>query len=160
MNELKQLRIKEKKTQAYCANVLHISLRSYKDYENNPAKETTIKYQYLLSSLQEHFEINETKGILSKDFIINTCAEILKEYDIDYCYLFGSYAKGNPSESSDVELLISISYKGFRYYELLEKLKERLHKNINLIETNLIINKIELINEILMTGERIYQKSI
>jgi hypothetical protein len=158
MTELKQLRIDNNATQAYCAKILQISLRSYKDYENDESKSNTAKYNYLLGLLKNHFEINENKGILAKNFIIKTCSEIFKDYSIDYCYLFGSYAKGTAKETSDVDLLISSTCTGFKFYELLEKLKEQLHKNIDLLDTNQLKNNPELLNEILMTGERFYGK--
>jgi hypothetical protein len=157
MTELKQLRIDNNATQTYCANFLQISLRSYKDYENDESKSNTKKYAYLLELLKKHFEINESNGILTKDFIIKTCSEIFKDYSIDYCYLFGSYAKGVAKETSDVDLLISATCTGFEFYELLGKLKEQLHKNIDLLDTNQLKNT-ELLNEILMTGEKIYRK--
>ena len=38
---------------------------------------------------------------------INICSSVFGNYSIDYCYLFGSYAKGKATEVSDVDLLIS-----------------------------------------------------
>lgn len=156
MTELKSLRIKNNVTQEYCAKLLNISLRSFKDYENNEHKSNSIKYKYILEQLTKHFEVNETKGILSKEMIISTCNEIFKNYKIDYCYLFGSYAKNTATDKSDIDLLISGDIKGLKFYEILEKLRETLHKNIDLLDLNQLNNNPILLNEILKTGEKIY----
>ena len=48
------------------------------------------------------------------------CTEILDDYKVEYCYLFGLYAKGNANERSDVDLLISTKTTGLRFYEIAE----------------------------------------
>ena len=156
MNKLKEIRLSNKVTQEFCATFLGVSLRSYKDYENNESKTNSIKYKYMLEKLMEYFEISETKGILDKNFIIDTCKSIFENYNVEYCYLFGSYAKGNPKETSDVDLLISFSGGGMIFYEILEKLREKLHKRIDLLNVEQLKNNTELTNEILKTGVKIY----
>ena len=53
-----------------------------------------------------------------------------------YCYLFGSYAKGKATEQSDVDLLISTKATGLRFYEIAERLRESLHKKVDLVESH------------------------
>ncbi len=81
---------------------------------------------------------------------------ILSEYDVDYCYLFGSYAKGKASGSSDVDLLISAKVTGLKYYELVERLREALHKKVDVLDTKQLLKNEELLNEVLKEGVRIY----
>ena len=45
---LKQLRINKGLRQAKCADILQVSLRTYKRYESNESKINTVKYQYLI----------------------------------------------------------------------------------------------------------------
>ena len=156
MSELKQVRIDNKVTQEYCADLLGVSLRSYKDYENNPAKVNSIKYHYLLEKLTQHFAITEDKGILSRDFIVNTCAAVFQNYDIEYCYLFGSYAKNQAHDGSDVDLLVATTCSGLKFYELAEQLRENLHKKVDLLNIDQLNNNQELAKEILKTGVKIY----
>lgn len=33
---------------------------------------------------------------------------------LEYCYLFGSYAKGNQTEKNDVDLLVSMQVDGIK----------------------------------------------
>ena len=45
MSELKELRASKKLTQEEASALLGVSLRSYKSYENDESKRTTIKYR-------------------------------------------------------------------------------------------------------------------
>lgn len=156
MTELKRVRTENHATQDACAKLLGVSLRSYKDYENNPAKVDSIKYRYLLEQLTQHFTITENQGILPRDFIVRTCAEIFPAYDVTYGYLFGSYAKGQARGDSDVDLLIATSCSGLKYFELVEKLRENLHKKVDLLDVAQLNNNQPLLHEILQTGVKIY----
>ena len=95
-------------------------------------------------------------GVLERDELINICSEILSEYDVDYCYLFGSYAKGKAFGSSDVDLLISAKVTGLKYYELVERLREALHKKVDMLDTKQLLKNEALLNEVLKEGIRIY----
>ena len=48
MSELKDLRIDKKMTQKEAADLIGVSLRSYKSYENEAEKQGTLKYKYML----------------------------------------------------------------------------------------------------------------
>ncbi len=156
MNELKEIRITKKITQKEAAEQLGVSLRSYVSYENDTSKNNSIKYRYLLQELEKINPIDEEHGILSQTDISTICRDILKEYNVDYCYLFGSYAKGNASGKSDVDLLISTRTTGLRYYELVERLREGLHKKVDVLDFKQLIKNEELLNEILKEGKKIY----
>ena len=156
MTDLKELRINNNATQSTCAELLGVSLRTYKTYENDESKINSIKYKYMLKELEEYFKITENTGVLEKEFIIQTCKEVLQSYDVEFCYLFGSYAKGNAKGDSDIDLLISTSEKGLRFFEILEKLRDALHKKIDLLNIEQLKNNTELINEIFKSGVKIY----
>ena len=63
MRELKQLRTEKKLTQQQVADLFGISLRSYKSYENDPVKEGSLKYHYMLEKLAELNPIDEEHGV-------------------------------------------------------------------------------------------------
>ena len=155
-SELKELRLKNKFTQAEAASFLNVSLRSYKDYETNVNKVGSIKYNYMISRLAENCLIDEERGILTIQDIKDTVSMVLADYNVDYCYLFGSYAKGNAKENSDVDLLISTDTHGLKFYGLVERLRNELHKKIDLLNVNQLKNNIDLIDEILKEGIKIY----
>ena len=109
--------------------------------------------------LNEHCEITEEKGLLSVQLIKEKVSALFdNEYDgqIDFCYLFGSYAKGLANEKSDVDLYVSSSLTGLRFVGLIERLRQTLHKKVDLIRSSELNNNIDLVNEILKGGIKIY----
>ena len=156
MSDLKKLRKFKHLTQQEAAFRIGVSLRSYISYENDKTKEGSPKYRFLLQELEKINPIDEEHGVLERDELINICSEILSEYDVDYCYLFGSYAKGKASGSSDVDLLISAKVTGLKYYELVERLREALHKKVDMLDTKQLLKNEALLNEVLKEGIRIY----
>lgn len=156
MSDLKELRKSKHLTQQEAAFRIGVSLRSYISYENEETKKGSPKYRFLLQELEKINPIDEEHGVLERDELINICSEILSEYDVDYCYLFGSYAKGKASGSSDVDLLISAKVTGLKYYELVERLREALHKKVDMLDTKQLLKNETLLNEVLKEGIRIY----
>lgn len=156
MDTLKELRIEKKLTQQQVADMVGISLRSYKSYENDDNKTDTIKYRYIVEELKKINPIDEEHGILSLDDIKSKCEEIFDSYGVEYCYLFGSYAKGKATPTSDVDLLISSDIRGIKFFGLIEELRERLHKRVDALDINQLRDNIDLVQEILRYGIKIY----
>ena len=73
-----------------------------------------------------------------------------------YCILFGSYARGSATEKSDVDILISTEITGLRFFGIAEKLRQELHKKVDLLDTEQLNNNKELLDDILKEGIRIY----
>ena len=153
---LKEERTHKELTQKQAAELLGVSLRSYVSYENNPALEDTLKYKYFVHELARYNVIDETHGLLSQKQIIEACEKIFKDYKVDYCYLFGSYAKWTAKETSDVDLLISTETKGIKFFEIAERLREALQKKVDLLDTRQLLNNQPLLDEVLKYGIRIY----
>ena len=156
MSTLKELRESKRITQKEAAQKTGISLRSYVSYENDPDKANSIKYRFLLQELGKINYIDEEHGVLQISQIRDICEKVFAAYDISYCYLFGSYAKGVPKENSDVDLLISSTVQGLKFYELAEKLREGLQKKVDLLDMSQLVNNKNLLNEILKEGIKIY----
>ena len=154
--KLKDLRIEKKMTQQQVADLTGISLRSYKTYENDESKEGTIKYDYIVEKLEKVNIIDEEHGILEIEDIKRICEEIFKRYNVYYCYLFGSYAKGIAKETSDVDLLLSTDLTGINFYGLVEELRNSLHKNVDVLNVEQLRDNYELTKEILAEGVRVY----
>lgn len=153
---IKELRKSIGLTQSEVSNLVHIPLRTYVNYENDSEKVGSIKYQYIVHELEKLAFVDESHGILKYDEIVSKCSHIFREYPIHYCYLFGSYAKGTATERSDVDLLISADVSGIKFYGLAERLRETLKKNVDLINVEQLNDNLELLNEILKEGIRIY----
>lgn len=156
MIDLKELRIEKKMTQQQVAELVGISLRSYKSYENDEEKRGTVKYNYIVSKLEEINPIDEEHGILEFEDIVRKCSKVFKDYDVNYCYLFGSYAKAKAKHTSDVDLLISANVKGLEFYALVENIRTALHKKVDVLDSKQLNNNPELTDEILKDGIKIY----
>ena len=100
--------------------------------------------------------LNEAHGLLSIGSITEICTAIFKNYDVEFCYLFGSYAKNKATEESDVDLLISTTASGLQFYELTETLREELHKKVDLLDVKQLIDNESLVNEVLKEGIKIF----
>lgn len=155
-NKLKELRNSKGMTQEEVAKLVGVSLRSYNSYENNKDSDKLPRYNFIYNTLSNYEPISEERGILKLNSIKQICSQVFEKYDVKYCYLFGSYAKGNAKESSDIDLLISANVEGIAFYELVEELRETLHKKIDLLEVKQLKDNIELIDEILSDGIKIY----
>lgn len=156
MVNLKELRIEKKMTQKQVAELVGISLRSYKSYENDTEKHDTIKYNYIIEQLSKINYIDEENGILELEDIVRRCSKVLNKYDVSFCYLFGSYAKGKATQTSDVDLLISANIKGIKFYALIEEIRIALHKKVDVLDMNQLKDNIELTEEIFKDGIKIY----
>ena len=101
MSLLKETRTSKNLTQEQACALLGVSLRSYKSYENDEKKHETIKYKYILEQLAKINFIDEDHGVLAIEDIRRKCAKVFEQYEVKFCYLFGSYAKGKETPQSD-----------------------------------------------------------
>ncbi len=156
MSAIKELRTEKKLTQQQAAEILGISLRSYKSYENDEDKVGTLKYNYILEKLSAINPIDEEHGVLDLEDIKEKCDIVFSEYPVHYCILFGSYAKGKAVGTSDVDLLVSSDVKGLKFYGMVEKLRNVLHKKVDVLSLEQLKDNLELTNEVLKDGIKIY----
>lgn len=152
---LKDLRQQANMTQKEAAEFLKVSLRSYQSYENDRRKRETLKYEYLTERLGALSFMDETHGILSLAAIQDACATVFAKYPIHYCYLFGSYAKGQAREDSDVDLLISTELTGLPFFALIDELSELLRKKIDALDARQLLANPQLLHEVLKNGVKI-----
>ncbi len=153
---LRELRKQKKLTQVECAEYLGIPIRTYQNYETDESKATSMKYMFMIQKLSSYGFIDETHGILSIQQIKDICAEVFSSFDVKYCYLFGSYAKSRATENSDVDLLISTSASGMKFYDLIETLREKLCKKVDVLNKEQLKDNPDLTDEILKDGIKIY----
>lgn len=153
---LKELRKEKKLTQVECAKYLGIPVRTYQNYETDESKVVSMKYLFMIQKLEQYGFIDETHGILTVQKIKDICRDVFSDFDVEYCYLFGSYAKGKATETSDVDLLVATSVTGIMFYDLVEALRESLRKNVDVLNREQLKDNPELINEILKDGIKIY----
>lgn len=153
---LRELRQNYGITQREASEAVGVPLRTYVRYEK--LEDTNdLKYRKIKELLYENFEITETKGILKIDDIINGVKKVCKEYEeVDFCYLFGSYAKGYAKEDSDIDFCIKTSLTGLKFVGFVEKLHQELKKRIDVTRFSDLKDNLELVNEIMKDGIKIY----
>lgn len=155
---LKQIRKEKGLTQKEVAELFDISLRSYKDYENDERKKDSLKYKAMVEKLEKFVVLDEEHGVLTIDKIKMILEEVLKEENVKYCILFGSYSKGLANEKSDVDLLISTDITGLKFFGLAERLREGLNKKVDLIDLRQLRENQQLLDEILKDGIKVYEQ--
>lgn len=75
ISKLKQARQVSKPTQQETADLLQVSVRSYKTYEKDLGKDETLKYQYMSEQLEILNYIDKEHGILELKAIIKKAAK-------------------------------------------------------------------------------------
>lgn len=72
-------------------------------------------------------------GLAEKETIIEIC----KRNDIEFCALFGSFARGEAKENSDIDLLVRFSKpKGFDWLDAAFEIEDALGKRVDLVTEN------------------------
>ncbi len=155
---LKKIRKEHHLTQAELANIINMPLRTYQNYETDEKRKGSFTYQRMMEIIDDYFRVDEEHGLVSVDEIKEVCNEVFSQYDVSYCYLFGSYARGDARENSDIDLFISTSLTGLDFIELIEKLHSTLNKNVELIKSSEIEGFNKLVDDVLKEGIKIYSR--
>ncbi len=76
------------------------------------------------------------KEIFTLDKIASIVKPLAKAYAIDAVYLFGSYARGEADENSDLDFLVmgGKNFKRTRIFAFGEDLRELLQKDVDVFE--------------------------
>ena len=150
--ELVEVRKQNGLTQKEAAALVGVPFRTYIRYENEESYKNTYKYKFILQELINKVRIDEEHGILTVDKIKSLILPILKKHDIKNCYLFGSYARGEAHENSDVDLLVDTDITGLDFFKLIEEIRTTLSKKIDLLRLKDLSSDNPIILEILKEG--------
>jgi len=74
--------------------------------------------------------------MLTHEQIQQTIADYFKDKPVKNVYLFGSYARGDADESSDVDLLVDLDYEqhiGWQFFSWHEDLKKFFGKEVDVV---------------------------
>ena len=86
-------------------------------------------------------------SIYTIDKIADKVQPIAEAYDIDKIYLFGSYARGEATEESDIDLYVEFSKPlGLRYCSFVSDIEECLGKCVDIITKDALYNPATLQN--------------
>ncbi|MCI2068081.1 MAG: nucleotidyltransferase domain-containing protein [Bacilli bacterium] len=151
-------------SQSECCKYLGIPKTTLCNYEQGIRKPTSWAFDLILEKLSEYesflkAEYSTKTGIYPLSLVRRKITEVLcKHPEVSYCLLFGSYAKGKAKENSDVDLYIQSDVTGFAYFGLLEELKEKLNKEIDLMSPKNVEADGKIDQEMKKTGILIYER--
>lgn len=156
--ELREYRFELGLSQKEASIATGVPLRTYIRYENDNAYGNQLKRKQMIASLVEKYQITEEKGILKVEYITKKVETVLVKYGekIIFCYLFGSYAKGYANDFSDVDLCVSTTLTGLSFVGLVEELHQALNKKVDVIRLADLKENVELVEEIMKDGIKIY----
>lgn len=152
---LRETRNKYGLTQKQAALLIGIPYRTYVRYEESDSFSNSYKYRKMVEDLENRLRIDEEHGVLKLSDIKAALIPILESHNIPFCYLFGSYARGDASQTSDVDLLVDTDITGFDYLSLVEEIRQALSKKIDLLRLCDLKLGNPIIVEILKEGVRI-----
>lgn len=92
--------------------------------------------------------------MMNKESIIESLKEekpyLQEHFGVENIALFGSYARGEENENSDVDILVQVKIKTIKnYFSLLDYLESKFHKKIDLVtkHANLSERFVNIINK-------------
>lgn len=81
---------------------------------------------------------------------------VFARFGVKRAVLFGSYAKGQAGEGSDVDLLVDSGLRGLAFYGLLDSIASALEVPVDLIDASQIDRGSRIEREIAGSGVQIY----
>lgn len=156
MNELKQKRKELGLTQIQAARACGVSRRTYQTYEE--ADRFNATFEELVKKLDEMGVLDGDNYISNVKYIKYVCKELCEDHypEIECAYLFGSYARGEATGKSDIDLLVVCEPMGMKFYGLAAELEERLHKPVDLHTHREMMESEAFLKRFLMEGMKIY----
>ena len=83
---------------------------------------------------------------------------VFKENGVKSAILFGSYAKGEATAYSDVDILVDSGLRGLDFVGLIEYIQDALQKNVDIIDKYYVNENSPIDREVCSTGVYIYGK--
>ena len=80
--------------------------------------------------------MKQTRKIYTLEEIKKTIYDILKKYEIEQAYVFGSYARGDATQKSDVDIMIKKGNTTITFVtlgKLFEELEQALRKQVDIV---------------------------
>ena len=142
-------------TQIQAANACGVSRRTYQTYEETDNLNST--YDYILKKFKEMGILDGSNVVYSIRQIKNACKEVFSVYpEVTCAYLFGSYARGEATSESDIDIVVVCPPSGFRFFGMGARLEEKLHKEIDMHTHHELTRSAVFMSEILKEGIKIY----
>ena len=152
------LKLKRKQlglTQEQAAKACGVSRRTYQTYEETNIVNTTL--DKLLEQIEELY--NPDNIVYNVKTIKNICRSIfVRNPEVECAYLYGSYARGEATGKSDIDILVVCHGMGLKFFGMAADLEEALHKEVDLQTHEQIGDNADFLENILVEGIKIYDK--
>lgn len=163
-NSLKTVRENIGLTQEELALLTEVPVKTIRNWEQEIRKPSSWTLDLLIDRIlreknEKKLPPDETNGVLSFLTIKKVVNQKAEKFDIERIFLFGSYAKGEASELSDIDLYMESDLFGLDYFEFIETLREGLHKKVEVLSNKTIEKSAKIAQEIKKTGVLIYERS-
>ena len=158
MNELREKRKQLGLTQIEAARACGVSRRTYQTYEEQQITNAT--FQELCKRLEDGGILDGDNFICGLKYIKRICGEVFSTMypEVKAAYLFGSYARGEATEKSDIDILVVSEPMGMEFYGMVSELEDKLHKQVDLHTHKQLIRNEVFAEEVLKDGIKIYKK--
>ncbi|MCL2015507.1 MAG: nucleotidyltransferase domain-containing protein [Defluviitaleaceae bacterium] len=71
---------------------------------------------------------------MSQEKIIEIITPILRQYNVAKAALFGSYARGEQHDNSDIDLIIDLSYEHcLGLYDIYDEIEDALNRKVDIV---------------------------
>ena len=157
MNEIGRKRKNLGITQLQAANACGVSLRTYQTYEETDNNNAT--YQIILQKLDEMGILDGSNYIASVRLIKYIVRKVFpsKYPEIKCAYLYGSYARGEATGKSDIDILVVLDKPmGFKFYGIAEELEKEFNKKVDIQSYEQLLDNSSMLKDILVEGIKIY----
>ena len=155
MKELRQIRKELGLTQIQAANACGVSRRTYQTYEETNIVNSMAEDLY--NKLKEMGILDGSNVVYSIRQIKSICKEVFLQYpEVECAYLFGSYARGEATWKSDIDIVVVCPPTGMRFYTMAAVLEEQLHKKVDLLTHRQLLDNEDLLKDIMKEGIKIY----
>ena len=155
MNELRSIRKNIGITQEEAAKMVGVSRRTYQTYEE---KEIINKaYDEILEALKNIDTGYTFNFVLNAKVIKKRCEGIFAKYpEVECAYLYGSYARGEADEDSDVDILVVVKPIGMKFFSIAADLEDVLGKKVDLQTIEQVNDNIKFMKRFLKESIKIY----
>ena len=156
MNQLREKRKELGITQIQAAHACGVSRRTYQTYEETKISNKTSEELY--KKLEEMGIMDGSNFICSIQYIKLVCRKLFKEKypEVQCAYLFGSYARGEATGKSDIDILVVCPPIGLKFYGIAGDLEKELHKEVDIHTHRQLIKDEKFAEQVLIDGIKIY----
>ena len=83
---------------------------------------------------------------------------VFREYGVRSAILFGSYARGQQTDKSDIDILVDSGLRGLAFFGLLNAVTETLKKDVDLLDVSQIKPNSPIEEQARSMGVSIYER--